>query len=190
MPSWIEIRLAVQGLLRLASFNRDFPRFFDRSAAGALRSFWLMAAIFPFYLIQLWNPELLARVGDVTHFYLAMSVGFVVRWLVPLALIAWLAPMIGRNVEMPGCITVYNWASLLNVAVSLPLLAIDLAGVSTDTLAIPYDLVLLVSLIWEVFLLTQALRIPLWQGAVATVADHVITNWILLSIFLVLGGVR
>ena len=190
MPSWIEFRLAVRGLLRLARFNPDFPRFFDRSATGALRSLWLMAAIFPLYLIQLWNPELLTRVEDVTQFYLAMSVGFVVRWLMPLVLIAWLAPMIGRDAEMPACITIYNWASLLNVAVSVPLLAIDFAGVSTDALAVPYDIALLITLIWEVFLLTHALRIPLWQGAVATAADHVITNWVLLSIFLVLGGVR
>lgn len=190
MPSWIEFRLAIQGLLRLARFNSDFPRFFDRSASGALRSLWLMAAIFPLYLIQLWNPELLARVEDVTQFYLAMSVGFVIRWLVPLVLISWLAPMIGRDAEMPGCITIYNWASLLNLAVSMPLLAVDLAGASTESLAIPYDIALLITLIWEVFLLTHTLRIPLWQGAVATVADHLITNWVLLSIFLLLGGVR
>ena len=41
MPSWIEFRLAVLGLLRLARFDGDFQRFFDRSPYGALRSFWV-----------------------------------------------------------------------------------------------------------------------------------------------------
>ena len=190
MPSWIELRLATQGLLRLARFNPDFPRFFDRSASGALRSFWLMALVYPFHLLQLWSSGLTERVEDALQFYLAMSVGFVIRWLVPPMLIAWLAPMMGRDAEMPGCITIYNWANLLSVAVSLPILMLSLIGVSNETLGIPDSIVLLIALVWEAFLLTHVLRIPLWQAAVATAADYFITNWILLSIFLVLGGIR
>ena len=190
MPSWIETRLAVQGLLRLARFNSDFPRFFDRSAAGALRSFWLMVPIYPFYLLQLWNSELSATVEDVTQFYLALSVGFVIRWLVPPLLIASLAPMIGRDAEMPGCITIYNWSNVLGVAASLPLVLLDFAGTSAEAMTIFYNILLLVTAVWEAFLLSRALRIPIWQSALATAADHFISNWVLLSIFLVLGGVR
>ena len=190
MPSRIEFRLAVQGLLRLARFNPDFPRFFDRSASGALRSFWLMVPIYPFHLFQLWAADLTARVDDAVQFYLAMSVGFVVRWLVPPMLIAWLAPLIGRDAEMPGCIAVYNWSSLLGVAISLPLILLTLAGVSSDALSIPGSIVTLIALLWEVYLLTHVLRIPLWQAAVATAADYFITNWVLLSIFLLVGGFR
>lgn len=189
MPSWIEVRLAVQGLLRLARFRPDFPRFFDRSARGALRSFWLMAPLYPFYLLQLWNSEALKSVDDATQFYLAMSVGYLNLWLVPPLLIALLAPMIGRDAEMPGCITMYNWAGVLNYAVALPLILLELGGVSRELMGVPYDVLLLVSLVWEAFLLTHALRIPLWQGALATIADYFITHWVLLSIFLVLGGV-
>lgn len=189
MPSWIEFRLAVQGLLRLARFNPDFPRFFDRSARGALRSFWLMAPIFPFYLLQLWNSDALKSVEDATRFFLAMSVGYLNLWLVPPLLIALLAPMIGRDAEMPGCIAMYNWTGVLNIAVALPLMLLQLGGVSPESMAIPSNVLLLVSLVWEAFLLTHALRIPLWQGAVATIADYFISHWILLSIFLVLGGV-
>ena len=189
MPSWIEFRLAVQGLLRLARFNSDFPRFFDRSAAGALRSFWLMVPLFPFYLLQLWNSEALRQVEDTTQFFLAMSVGYLNLWLVPPLLITLIAPMMGRNAEMPGCITVYNWTGVLNISAALPLILLDLAGVSDDVMSIPYNILLLVSLVWETFLLTHTMRIPLWQGALATVGDYFITHWILLSIFLVLGGV-
>ena len=190
MPSWIEFRLATQGLFRLARFNPDFPRFFDRSAAGALRSFWLMVPVYPFHLLQLWTSGLAAQVEDVLRFYLAMSVGFVIRWLVPPMLITWLAPMMGRDAEMPGCIAVYNWANLLSVAVSLPIFMLSLTGASNEALSIPDSVVLLIALVWEVFLLAHVLRIPLWQAAVATAADYFITNWILLSIFLVLGGFR
>jgi hypothetical protein len=190
MPNWIEFRLATQGLLRLARFNPDFVRFFDRSASGALRSFWVMAAIYPFHLLHLWSMDFFSRVESVTQFCLAISVGFVIRALVPPLLIAWLAPMIGRDAEMPGSITIYNWSNLLGAAIVLPLIMADLAGLSPDVLAIPDKIVLLIILIWEAFLLTHALRIPLWQAAVATAGDFFISNWVLLSIFLVLGGVR
>ena len=189
MPNWIEFRLAVQGLLRLARFNPDFVRFFDRSASGALRSFWVMVLIFPVHLLYLWSLDFFGQVESAVQFGLATAVGFVLRWLVPPLLIAWLAPMIGRDAEMPGSITIYNWSNLLGAAVSLPLIVIELAGVSPDVLAIPDKMVLLTTLIWEAFLLTHALRIPLWQGAVATAGDFFI-NWILFSIFLVLGGLH
>lgn len=190
MPSWIEFRLAVQGLLRLARFNSDFQRFFDGSASGALRSFWLMVPIYPFYLFQLWSADLAARAGDPLEFYLAMSVGFVVRWLVPPAVIAWLAPLIGRDAEMPGCITVYNWTNLLGVPLSVPVLLLSLGGVSDGSLSIVDNLVMLIALAWEAFLLARVLRIPVWQAVAGTAADYFITNWLLLSIFLVLGGFR
>ncbi|HKP23477.1 MAG TPA: hypothetical protein VJV39_06400 [Dongiaceae bacterium] len=190
MPNWIEFRLAVQGLLRLARFNSDFPRFFDRSASGALRSFWLMVPLYPFYLLQLWAVGAAALPQDTTQFLFAMSVGYLNLWLVPPMLIATIAPMVGRDAEMPGCITVYNWQSVLNICVALPLILLDLGGVSADVTAILYNVLVLVTLAWETYVLTHTLRIRLWQAALAAVADHFITNWVLLSIFLALGGVR
>jgi hypothetical protein len=189
MPSWIELRLGCHGLLRLARFNRDFPRFFDRSASGALRSFWLAVPIYPFFILQLSNTEAMNRTPDTAQFMLAMSVGYVMMWIVPPLLLAWLAPLAGRDAEMPGCITVYNWLSVLNVGIALPLLAIELAGVAPEAMTIPHNLLLLLSLAWEAFLLAHALRIVLWQAALVAVADHLILYWILLPIFLVLGGV-
>jgi hypothetical protein len=189
MPSWTEFRLAIQGLLRLARFNPDFPRFFDRSARGALRSFWLIAPIYPLYLLQLWNSPLIERAADTAQFFLAMSIGYVNQWLVPPVLIAWLAPIAGRNAEMPGCITIYNWSNVLSVGATLPLMTLDLAGVPEQIMAVPYNILLLVLLVWEAFLLTHTLRIAIWQAVLATVADYLITHWILLSIFLAMAGV-
>jgi len=189
MPSWIEFRLAVQGLLRLARFKPDFPRFFDRSAAGALRSFWLMVPLYPFYLLQLWAIGATELTQDTTQFFFAMSVGYLNLWLVPPLLIAVIAPMVGRDAEMPGCITIYNWLSVLNITAALPLILLNLGGVSSDVTSILSQALLLVTLAWETYLLTHTLRVRLWQAALAAVADHFITNWVLLSIFLVLGGV-
>ncbi len=189
MPDWIEFRLAAHGLLRLARFNSDFPRFFDRSPSGALRSFWLALPIYPFFLLQLWQSDAVSHAPDVAQLFLAMSVGYLHLWLVPPLLIAWIAPLVGRDAEMPGCIAAYNWLSVLNVGAALPLLALEIGGVPAQVMGFPYDVLLVVSLVWEAFLLTHTLRIRLWQAALATVADYLITHWVLLTIFLLLAGV-
>jgi hypothetical protein len=189
MPSWIEFRLALRGLLLLARFNPDFSRFFDRSPQGALRSLSLVLLIYPFYFLQLWNSEVIKYAPDTTQFVLAMSVGLLNTWLLPPLLIAWLAPLAGRAAEMPGCITVYMWSSVLSVAATLPLMALDFAGLSTEAMNIPYDILLVISLVWEAFLLMHMLRIRIWQAALVTVADYLLVHWILMPIFLLLGGV-
>jgi hypothetical protein len=184
-----EFRLACRGLLLLARFDAGFSRFFDRSAAGALRSFWLAPLIFPLHLLHLWLSEAKLLAADATQFLLAMSLGYAFRWIVPPLLIAWIAPLIDRDAEMPGCIAIYNWQSLLSVGLALPLILLEIGGVPSMALAIPYSLVLVVSLVWQAFLLTHALRIPLWQGAIGTIIDYVLTFWIMAPVFLALGGV-
>jgi hypothetical protein len=187
MPSWIELRLAVQGALRLARFNSDFLRYFDRSAQGALRSFWLALPIYPYYLLQIWPSGPQAAPLDMVTFVAGMSVAYLYLWILPPLAVAWLAPLMGRGAEVPGCIAAYNWMSLLNVAVSLPILLLQLAGVQDESLQIPYYVVVLASLVWEAFLLMRTLRLPAWQAGLATFADYVIMQRLLLPIFYILA---
>ena len=189
MTSWIEFRLAVQGLLRLARFNPDFQRFFDRSPRGALRSFWVALPVLPYSILVIARSELLARVVDVTQFTVTMSVGYAVLWLLPPAILTWVAPLVGRQSEMPGCIAMYNWMSLLTAGTALPLIGLEMAGVPADIMAVPNGILLIAWLVWEAFLLMHALRIALWQAALATIADYLLMQQLVVPIFLLAGGV-
>ena len=188
MPSWIEFRLAVQGLLRLARFNPDFPRFFDQSPHGALRSFWLMVPIYPYFLVVIWRSPVMAQAADATQLIIAMLVGYLYLWLLPPVILTWVAPLVGRKTEMPGCITMYNWMSLLNIGVALPLLLLEIAGVPTEVMEIPNDILLMVSVVWETFLLMHALRLALWQAGLVSVVDFIVMRHIVVPIFLLTGG--
>jgi hypothetical protein len=188
MPSWIELRLAVLGVLRLARFNSDFVRFFDRSPQGALRSFWLAVPIYPYYLLQIWPSDPQHMPADMIQFVTAMSVGYALLWIVPPLAVAWLAPFIGRRAEVPGCICAYNWMSLLGVTAFAPFLLLNLSGVPDQTMQVPYNVVLLVTLVWETFLLMHTLRLAIWQAGLATLADFVLTQWVLLHILYTVGG--
>jgi hypothetical protein len=190
MPSWIEFRLAIVGLLRLARFDTDFQRFFDRSPGGALRSFWVALPILPYSILVVARSGLLVRVGDLTQFTITMSVGYVVLWLLPPVILTWVAPLIGRQAEMAGCIAIYNWTTLLTAGVGLPLVALEIAGVPADIMAVPGDILLIVSLVWEAFLLMHVLRIAMWQAALASIADYLVMHHLVLPIFLIAGTVR
>jgi hypothetical protein len=189
MPNWIELRLAVQGLLRLARFNSDFQRFFDQSPRGALRSFWLAMPIYPYILVLLWRSEAMAHVADPAQFVFAMSVAYLHLWLLPPVIMTWILPLIGRRAELSGCICMYNWLSLLNVGIALPLLLLEIAGVPPDIMSIPNGILDLVSLVWEAFLLTHVLRLALWQAGLASIVDYVVMHHIVVPIFLLMGGV-
>ncbi|WP_119301756.1 hypothetical protein [Dongia deserti] len=189
MPSWIEFRLATVGLLRLARFDADFQRFFDRSPSGALRSFGLAVPVLPYSILVIAQSGLLERVADVTYFTMTMSIGYVVLWLLPPAILTWVAPLIGRQSEVPGCIALYNWLTLLTVATRLPLVAVEMAGAPADIMAVPNNILLIVWLVWEAFLLTHTLRIALWQAALATIADYLLMRHLVMPIFLIVGGV-
>ena len=188
MPSWIEFRLAVQGLLRLARFNPDFTRFFDQSPSGALRSFWLALLLFPYSLLVILNLDLLAHAENTAQFTVVMLIGYVHLWLLPPVIMTWVAPLIGRQAELAGCITMYNWLSLLSVGLNLPLLLLDFAGAPPALmLVLSYSLVA-VQLMWEAFLLMHALRIALWQAGLAAVIDYVVMQMIVFPMFVLASG--
>ena len=189
MPSWIELRLAVLGLLRLARFDGDFLRFFDRSPNGALRSFWVAPIVLPYSVLAISQSGLLERVGDMAQFTITMAIGYTVLWVLPPAVLTWIAPLINRNAEMPGCITVYNWMSLLTASTGLPLIALQMLGVAPDIMDVPTNILLIVWLVWEAFLLKHALRIAMWQAALASVADYLFMQHLVLPMFLIAGSV-
>jgi uncharacterized membrane protein YagU involved in acid resistance len=55
--------------------------------------------------------------------------------------------------------------------------------------SVPDNLLLVVTLVWEAFLLVHALRIAIWQAALASVADYLIMHHVVIPIFLLIGGV-
>lgn len=170
MISWIELRLGCRGLLLLARFDGQFLRYFDRSRAGALRSFQLALLTFPFYLLQFWL-EIDVTVPDTAQYMLGRSVGYAFNWMVfPLLLLS-VARLLDREPEMPGCVAIYNWLSLAWLALQIPVLllfAIDRD--STATIALSY-LFLLYSVLIEGFLFMRVLRVPAWRAAVLVATD-------------------
>jgi hypothetical protein len=132
---------------------------------------------------------LVARAADLTQFSIALLVGYVFMWLLTPAILTWIAPVIGRQAKMAGCIAIYNWMSLLHLAAGLPFLALDIAGVPDEFMSVPGYILIIVFGVWEAFLLTHILRIAIWQAALVSAADYLVTQFVLFPIFLMVGSV-
>ncbi len=185
MPSWIEFRLGCQGLCRLALFNRSFLAYFDRSMAGALRSFGLALPILPLFLWLVWL-NLGEAVPSVPLYLTAKAVAYAYGWILFPFVILNAARLLDRDKEAAGCIAIYNWTSVLWMALQLPVTA--LGGLS-EGLANPLNLLLFIAtLAIEGFMFVAVLRIAAWQAAALVAIDVVLGQGLIWPISDWLGG--
>lgn len=162
MPSWTEFRLACRGVTLLARFDADFLRYFDRSATGALRSFWLALFLLPFELLSTYL--LLRPLPGIERFLAADVVGYAFGWILfPMVLLTLERPL-EREREVPGCIAILNWMQLLPVLLQVPALFAAVAGASLDLINGLLLIVILFVAAVQSFMFMKVLRIPLWQG--------------------------
>lgn len=186
MISLAEFRLACRGLWLLARFDAGFLRYFDRSAGGALRSFWLALLILPYFAFQLWL-DIDQSVADPLRCVAARGVSYAYGWILFPFVILFAGRVLEREAEAPGCIAVYNWFTLVWIVLQLPALAVTL-GNPDSRLAMGLSLVgLLVSMAMEGFLFLRCLRIQLWQAALLTIFDVFLSLYIVVPAFQALG---
>jgi hypothetical protein len=186
MPSWIELRLACQGLYRLALLDRGFVRYFDRSARGALRSFGLAVLLFPLTLWQVWL-SIDESVPSPALFLFAKSVGYAYGWILfPFVILA-AARLTNRSSDGPGCIAIYNWSSLLWVALQSPAIALTALGVAPGLASLLSLAMFVASIVIEGFFLMICLRIALWQAAILVAIDVVLGQGLIWPIATKLG---
>jgi len=121
MISFAEIEIALLGLLRLARFDAAFAGFFDLSQQGARRSFrlalWLLpVALFLMHLNAKWTEE-----TDMGRVVFGEVIGYALSWTCfPLALF-YTGRFINAQSRIFGAIAIYNWLSVLSLALHLPI---------------------------------------------------------------------
>lgn len=174
MPSWAEASAAWEGLKRLLRFDPAFVQWFDRSAAGALRSFGLALPVLPCFLILSFLGMTLRPEIGVLQVVGAMASAYVLGWVMfPLLLIA-----IGRGIEREGhaiaTIGFYNWFSTYYAVIITVFYIFTVIGL-LDTVATPlFYLIRLASLVFEVFALRVLMGVGFGGAILLTVLDFVL----------------
>ncbi len=161
IPSTREIASSIYGAIRLARLDATGHEFFERTAEGALRSFFAAALVAPAYLILL-----LFRYGEMPDhvgfagFLTAEAVAYVITWTAFPLLVFHLAGMMGKRDRYFGFLTAYNWSSIVQMTVYLPVIALGQSGLLPEALGEAIGLAAtLVMLAYQWFIIRTGLAI-------------------------------
>ncbi|CAO3417943.1 hypothetical protein [Azospirillum doebereinerae] len=130
------ILAALTGAYRLARFDRSGLEFFDRTPEGALNSFYAAVVVLPAYAlllaIRLWDT---AGDSPLLQVLTVESIAYVVSWTAfPLALHR-IASVMGKTDRYPGTVAAYNWSSVVQMAVYLPVIVLSATGLLPSILS-------------------------------------------------------
>lgn len=123
-----EVAYALFGAYRLAHLDSSGLQYFNATVEGFWRSFLAALIVAPGYVILIGLelgqlPETASL--DWGGIALVQAIAYAINWTAfPLAMY-YLAGRIGRQAEYVGYIVAYNWASVLQMAVMLPAVALQ-----------------------------------------------------------------
>ena len=177
MLNLAEIGSALYGAWRLARFDADGMRYFDRGLEGFWRSFRvaLLAAPFTALLIALQLSTMRVD-GGWFRILAGESIAYVIGWVAFPLLAYYLTEAIDRRAQYLGFIVAYNWSTLIQLAVVLPAAVISRSGILPGGLgeAVSFASNIAV-LVYEWFIVRTALGLPGFGAAGVVLADVVIS---------------
>ena len=122
MALFAEAIRSLYGAYRIARLDVGGLAFFNTTVAGAWRSFFAAVIVLPFYAWELASsPELIQREVDPSSFWPVQLIAYVISWVAfPVAMAA-LSEALGRADRFVSYLVVYNWATVLQALVFLPI---------------------------------------------------------------------
>lgn len=125
-----EVGSAIYGAFRLAKLDPGGMAYFDRSANGALNSFYAAVLILPFDFAKLvaikW--EYLSKTESIPTWLALVSIGYVISWTLIPVLMIFVTPWLDRWDRYCHYVVAYNWSRVIVTAAFLPLHTLRLTG--------------------------------------------------------------
>ncbi len=175
-----DIAMAVYGSYRLARLDRQGMAFFDGSVEGFWRSFYAALIVAPgfSFIVMTHLGEAAANVSW-PRLLIVEGAAYVIRWVAyPLAMV-YIADMLDRWDRYLGYIVAYNWSSIIQIAVILPVLGLAETGMVPENvgnlLAVIVEAAILFYL-W--FIARAALAIGAGPAAALVVFDLILSLFI------------
>jgi hypothetical protein len=176
MISLTELRFALRGLLRILRFDASFVQYYDRSASGALRSFWLAVPLLMIFVMRLGllhDPKLPPLTDRA---WLSMVIAYIINWAYFPLFLLWIGRFIDRDTRVTGCITVYNWLGLLTILTSLPVTLFAWAGMDIGFVQTLDVVSIGLALVCEGYILAVCLQISGYFAMALVVLDFVLND--------------
>jgi hypothetical protein len=115
MTTASEISTGLRGAFVLARLDPGGMAYFDRSAAGFVRSYRAAIIIYPVFLLMLALPgggDADTPSVDGFRIFLVETIGYVIGWTAFPVLMLPLSRFLGREERWLGYIIAYNWAQI------------------------------------------------------------------------------
>ncbi|MDX9862420.1 MAG: hypothetical protein RBS99_16035 [Rhodospirillales bacterium] len=162
MPGLNEILRSLYGAYRLARFDAGGLTHFDATPGGFWKSFFAAVIVAPLYLILL-AVRIENGPADIESARLLAveSIAYVIGWVIYPLVMATVARLIDRERHYVRYIVAYNWTSVWQNVIYLPIAILSVAGLLTGgaggLLAVAG---LIVVLVYAWFVARTALDIP------------------------------
>lgn len=164
---------SVFGAYRLALFDPAGLDSMDRTPEGALRSFYAAVIVLPAYALML-AIRLWPAVGNTPFLNIVVveGIAYVVSWTAFPVLMHLLTGLIDRSPRYPGFICAYNWSSVVQMAVYLPVVVLSATGLLPEGLAEGLVFgVMMAMLTYQWFVMRTALEVSGLQAAGFVMVD-------------------
>jgi hypothetical protein len=183
MISFAEFEIALLGLLRLARFDAGFAGFFDLSREGARRSFRLALPLLPLVLFMMHLNANWPDGTDMVRVVVGELIGYGLSWTCFSLLLLSVAKLIDRQSRIFGAIAIYNWITVLAIALQLPISVAAYYGLNASWAGALGDIALLFVTACEFFAFRRLLDIRIELTIALVVVDFVLSRMLDLLIY-------
>lgn len=167
------ISVGLSGAVRLVKLDTQGFDYFGDTAADFWRSFLAAALVAPLFLLYL----VIRYVGSDTDgsfpvYIAAQILAYVINWLAFPLVILYLAPVLQKEDKAVRYLVAYNWLSVIQNGVYLPVVMLGITGTFAQDLS---KFLAMIALIWvlgiTLFVTRKALEVPLGTAAGIVVMD-------------------
>ena len=167
------ISVGLSGAVRLVRLDTQALAYFGDTAADFWRSFLAAAAVAPLFLLYLVIRFFESETGGSFPTYLfAQMLAYAIAWLAFPLVMLYAAPVLQKEDRMVRYLVAYNWLSLIQNGVYLPVVMLGITGTFAQGLS---NFLAMIALIWvlgmTLFVTRKALEVPFGMAAVIVVTD-------------------
>ena len=171
-----EAIVSLYGAWRLARLDPRGFELFDRSEAGALRSFAAAVPVLPLYVLA---ALMLAPRGPTTHplrWLSVQAIAYVLSWVAYPVAAESLTRVMGCRQRFSGYLSAYNWSMVLQNAALLPLTALTAMNVlSSEIMQLLWLMAIAAIMAWLWFIARTALNVSAVTAAGLVILDELLS---------------
>jgi hypothetical protein len=171
-----EAVVSLYGAWRLAHLDRRGFELFDKTPAGAMRSFYAAVLVAPIYALVLAMAPVERAGAGGPRWLLVEAIAYVISWLAYPLVVEQLTRSMGCRALFEGYLSAYNWSMVLQNAALLPLVLLTATNVVPEEILQLLWLAAIVAIMaWLWFIARTALDVGAFTAAGLVLLDELLS---------------